>query len=29
MKNVAETECMCSCTGDSFFSDCCPSEVGG
>ena len=28
MKNIAETECICSCTGD-FFSDWCPSEVGG
>ena len=29
MKNIAETEYIWSCTGDSFFSDWCPSEVGG
>ena len=29
MKNITETECICSCTGDSFFSDWCPSEFGG
>ena len=29
MKNIAETERTCSCTGDSSFSDLRNSEVGG
>ena len=28
MKNIAETECICSCTGYSSYSDLYPSEVG-
>ena len=28
VKNIAEIEWICSCTGYSFFSDWCPSEVG-
>ena len=29
MKNIAETECIWSCTGDGSYGDFCPSEVGG
>ena len=29
MKNIAETECMYSCTAGNAFSNLCPSEVGG
>ena len=29
MKNIAETESYAVAFGDSFFSDWCPSEVGG
>ena len=28
MMSNTETECVCSCTRDSSFSDMCPSEVG-
>ena len=29
MKHITETKCICSCTGESFFGDLCPSDVGG